>query len=44
MSARVSPSSWGWWCPECGDGSELTYDTEHEADALAEAHDQRNHR
>lgn len=44
MSARVSPDSWGWWCAECGDGSPISYDSESEATAYAQAHDERQHR
>jgi|GEM_PF-6952183 len=43
MSARVEATSWGWWCDECGDGSELTYDSEEQATRQAAIHDEENH-
>lgn len=43
MSAQVSPEAWGWYCAECGDGSELTFDSEHYATRDAQEHDRENH-
>ncbi len=43
MSAQVSPEAWGWWCAECGDGSEITFDSEHIAERDARIHDEEQH-
>lgn len=43
MSARVEPTSWGWWCADCGDGSEITFDSEARAERDAREHDERQH-
>lgn len=43
MTAYVEPASWGWWCPDCGEGSELTFDDEQEAYKDAVRHDKEYH-
>ena len=43
MSAEVLTTSWGWWCDECADGSEITFDSKVRAERDAREHDQEHH-
>ena len=44
MSAQVSADAWGWFCLECGDGSDVgAFATEARAHAEAAKHDQESH-